>query len=206
MGLSSYTARWIERNIDLRGKHVITIGRQRMSNILFGSEWADGWLRGLGATVVHSIDLRSDEGATFIHDLTTPIPRTLENTYDFVFDGGTIEHMIDPLAGLCNYVRLLSHKCILVISTVANNYCGHGFYQFSPEFFRATLPGCVVELVEDGVKLPKLFGFHLPFPMEVRGREVFEPNFSRKPVAMLVSSPKTDVIISAVQKVYQPKQ
>jgi SAM-dependent methyltransferase len=59
----------------------------------------------------------------------------LNDSFDFIYDGGTLEHVynfpvaIESCMKLC---RVGGHVCLW---TPANNECGHGFYQFSPELF-----------------------------------------------------------------------
>lgn len=99
------------------------------------SKWADHLFQILGATSISSIDASSYEGATIIHDMNFPAPKNLESSFDFVFDGGTTEHIFDVaqvFRNVMNFVRVGGH----ILSCVpANNLMGHGFYQFSPELF-----------------------------------------------------------------------
>ena len=95
------------------------------------SKYAEDLLRCLGAQSVHS----AFEGAQVCHDLNEPIPDELKSKYDVVLDGGTLEHVFDVRQAYKNcmeMVRLGGHY--LAISP-SNNFMGHGFYQFSPEFF-----------------------------------------------------------------------
>jgi hypothetical protein len=43
--------------------------------------------------------------------------------------------VFDVRTALQNYMRMVRPGGRLVILTMANNHCGHGFYQFSPELF-----------------------------------------------------------------------
>ena len=102
----------------------------------FTSEtFAEAFLKASGFTDIRSLDASSYEGATLVHDLNTPIPDDLKNTTDFLYDGGTIEHVFDVATVLTNITRLLKPGGTALISTAANGQCGHGFYQFSPELF-----------------------------------------------------------------------
>src|SRR3989442_8736117 len=104
-----------------------------------GPPWLiEPYLRALGATDVRALDLSPVEGADIVHDLGRPVPGELEQRFDLVLDGGSLEHVFDVRQALANYMRMVRVGGRLVIQTVANNHCGHGFYQFSPElFFRA---------------------------------------------------------------------
>jgi SAM-dependent methyltransferase len=99
----------------------------------------DDFLRMLGATETVAIDHSAYEGAELIHDMNLPIPHEHCSRFDVVFDGGSLEHIFNFPAAIKNcmdMVRLAGH---LVLITPINNYCGHGFYQFSPELFFRTL-------------------------------------------------------------------
>jgi SAM-dependent methyltransferase len=104
-----------------------------------GPPWLiDPYLRALGARELHALDVSAYEGADILHDLDEPVPEELEGRFDLVFDGGSLEHVFDVRTALASYMRMVRVGGRLVIQTMANNHCGHGFYQFSPElFFRA---------------------------------------------------------------------
>jgi SAM-dependent methyltransferase len=104
-----------------------------------GPPWSiEPFLELLGAGDVKALDVSAYEGADILHDLNEPIPDELEQRFDLVFDGGSLEHVFDIRTALQNYMRMVGPGGRLVILTMANNHCGHGFYQFSPElFFRA---------------------------------------------------------------------
>jgi hypothetical protein len=92
-----------------------------------------GFLTALGASSVSEMDASDYEGAALVHDLNSPVPSQLHDTCDFIYDGGSLEHIFDVPEVFRNYGRLLRRGGVLAVSTSANNQCGHGFYQFSPE-------------------------------------------------------------------------
>ncbi len=96
---------------------------------------AEPFLTASGFTDIRSLDASGYEGAALIHDLNKPLPTELYGITDFVYDGGTIEHVFDVATALANTTRLLRVGGSLLISTAANGQCGHGFYQYSPELF-----------------------------------------------------------------------
>lgn len=96
---------------------------------------AEPLLQAAGFTSIRSLDASAYEGASLVHDLNQPLPADLEGITSFVYDGGTIEHVFDVATALANATRLLRVGGTLLVSTAANNQCGHGFYQFSPELF-----------------------------------------------------------------------
>ncbi|MCY2978240.1 MAG: hypothetical protein NTU79_06195 [Planctomycetota bacterium] len=70
-----------------------------------------------------------------VHDLNAPLHESMLGAYDLVYDGGTIEHCFDIRTIVSNYASIPAIGGSLIIQTMANNHFGHGFYQFSPEFF-----------------------------------------------------------------------
>jgi SAM-dependent methyltransferase len=104
-----------------------------------GPPWfAEPYLRLLGAREIRALDASGYEGADVVHDLNRPVPDDLEARFDLVLDGGSLEHVFDVPSALRNYMRMVRPGGRLVVATMANNHCGHGFYQLSPElFFRA---------------------------------------------------------------------
>jgi SAM-dependent methyltransferase len=96
--------------------------------------YADAFFReAVGVEQLCALDASDYEGATILHDLNSPLPAELEQRFDAVIDGGTLEHIFDVPAALRAYMGLLRVGGSLFLSTPANNLCGHGFYQLSPE-------------------------------------------------------------------------
>lgn len=105
----------------------------------------------LGASDVQSMDFSQYEGASIAHDLNRPIPLALEQRFDTVIDGGTLEHVFNFPVALANCMKLLRPGGRLFLFTPGNSQMGHGFYQFSPELlYRALAPaqGFQVEHME----------------------------------------------------------
>jgi hypothetical protein len=123
---------------------VITLGRQRLhldikvkkklgiqdfnyldqvSNLLFGTK------------VIDSMDYSDYQGANIIHDLNLPIGENLTEKYDTLIDLGTLEHVFNVVQALDNCDRLIKVGGKIIHVLPANNFNGHGFYQFSPELF-----------------------------------------------------------------------
>ena len=71
---------------------------------------------------------------TIIHDLNRPVPKDAKK-YDFIFDGGTTEHIYNTPQVCENIINSLEIGGIYCASVPNNNQSGHGIYQFSPEFF-----------------------------------------------------------------------
>lgn len=98
---------------------------------------------------MEALDFSAYEGATIVHDLNQPIPARWNQQFDVVFDGGTLEHVFDFSTAIKNCMQLLRLQGRFVSVTIPNNWCGHGFYQFSPElFFRVLSPANGFSVVE----------------------------------------------------------
>jgi len=107
-----------------------------VSGALDGDGFAERFLSDLlGARSVRSLDYSDYQQADIIHDLNQPLAPELHNSFDTLIDGGAIEHIFDIRQVLGNYMTLVKTGGSIFILTTANNMCGHGFYQFSPEFF-----------------------------------------------------------------------
>ncbi|MBK1670986.1 hypothetical protein CKO28_23545 [Rhodovibrio sodomensis] len=136
----------IQRHMPAHGR-ILTIGRQILHRrrSLHSKQaadhaevFADYIHRTHPSVAVEALDGSAYEGAEIVHDLNVPIEpdsALAANTYDMVLDGGTLEHVANPLAGLYNYLTLLKEGGVLYVQTPATNYFGHGFYQFSSDFF-----------------------------------------------------------------------
>ena len=111
--------------------------------------YADALLTALGASQVEALDASAYEGATRLHDLNEPVPAAWHEQFDLVFDGGTLEHVFNFTTALKNCMQMVKPHGRFVSVTLPNNWCGHGFYQFSPElFFRALSPENGFSVVE----------------------------------------------------------
>lgn len=100
--------------------------------------YAEPLLRRMGFQRVESLDATAYQGAGLVHDLNVPLPSELREQWDWVFDGGSLEHVFDFPAAIRNCSALLRPGGMFITMCPVNNWMGHGFYQFSPElFFRA---------------------------------------------------------------------
>jgi SAM-dependent methyltransferase len=101
----------------------------------FREVFADEFLRVLGAEEYVSVDRSDFEGANFLHDLNEPFPEKMRGQFDFILDGGTLEHIFNYPAALKHSMALLRPGGHFLTAAPANGHMGHGFYQFSPELF-----------------------------------------------------------------------
>jgi SAM-dependent methyltransferase len=140
----------VNRSILSLGRPELFVNARDLATLstAFRYDWTPSWLASIAAethaeefltaagfTDIRSLDASGYEGATIIHDLNLPLPASAVETVDFVYDGGTLEHVFDIATALRNVTQLLTVDGTLLISGAANNQCGHGFYQFSPELF-----------------------------------------------------------------------
>jgi SAM-dependent methyltransferase len=120
---------------------------------------ADAFLtRFLDMRELQSLDHSSYEGAALTHDLNQPLPSALNEQFDVVIDSGTLEHVFNVPAAIASCMRLVKRGGTLFLSSPANDMCGHGFYQFSPELFFRLFNGA------NGFSLTRLVLVTHPFP------------------------------------------
>jgi hypothetical protein len=91
----------------------------------------------LNCNCVDSIDNSNYEEASIIHNLN--LPYNSSKKYQYIYDGGTIEHIFNIPQVIENVINMLDIDGLFVSVTCNNNFSGHGMYQFSPEFFLSSL-------------------------------------------------------------------
>ena len=156
--------------------------RRNLLERLGQSEWhAEPLFHQLGATEVHSMDVSDYEGADILWDLNEPIPTELEARFTVLFDGGSLEHIFNAPVALTSYMRMVRPGGHLLLALPANNYCGHGMYQFSPEFFFSALSeqnGFTVERMimwEEDVTPTRILGREFTYVGKARHYDVADP-------------------------------
>ena len=87
-------------------------------------------LKNLGAEKIDILDICGER--TITQDLN--LPWKTNKYWDTIIDVGTIEHVANPYTCLVEYCRHLHLNGRLVISTVYNNFGGHGYWQLTPQF------------------------------------------------------------------------
>jgi len=147
----------------------------------------------LGVKTLTTIDASNFEGATHVHDMNRPIPVDWKEAYDVVCDVGTLEHVFNFPAAIRNCMEMVRRGGCFFTQTPANNYLGHGFYQFSPElFFRVLSPqnGFKVEVcvaVEQG---PRRRWFAVTDPEAARARVTL---INSAPVILFVWAKRVEI-------------
>ncbi len=115
--------------------------------------YAEPFLKLLGCIEASSFDASPYEQATYLHDFNLPVPTRFHNKFTAVIDGGTLEHVFNFPVAIKNCMEMLEVGGHFVGITPANNACGHGFYQFSPElYFR-------VFSAENGFRIHNVFAY-----------------------------------------------
>lgn len=90
----------------------------------------------MGFDKVKALDISDYEEAEIVFDLSNrEIPSDLQNTYDYIYDGGTLEHIFDFPTALINTSKILKKGGTIIHDVPANNWMNHGFYSFSPTVF-----------------------------------------------------------------------
>jgi hypothetical protein len=112
----------------------------------------------LKALSVESIDVSNYESATHVHDLNTPLPEKFHGQFDTLLEAGSLEHIFNLPIALKNLMQAVKVGGTIFIQTPANNYFGHGFYQFSPELFYRVFSD------ENGFQVKRMHLFEHFFP------------------------------------------
>lgn len=131
------TSSWLHRQLRRSG---FDVDRREAERLLSESDGFAEWLlRLLGARKVVSVDASDYEGATRKVDLNQPLPTDLEEAFTAVVDIGSLEHVFDFPAAVRSCMRMVAVDGHFLSVTPANNWAGHGFYQFNPELFYRVL-------------------------------------------------------------------
>ncbi len=135
----------------------LSLGRDAGEFLRESDGYAEKFFQILGTEHVASFDKSDYQIASSLHDMNTPIDGSLKGQFSAVLDAGTIEHIFNFPQAIRNCMEMVAVGGHFIQVTVANNFIGHGFYQFSPELiYRAFSPenGFVVE----GVVLHEMLG------------------------------------------------
>jgi hypothetical protein len=178
------------QNIQTFMKHFSNNGVS-LDEIKFPDEYAEPLLKILGANSIQSIDFSDYEKATIIHDMNSPIPGHLKNSFTAVIDTGTMEHVFNFPVAIKNCMEALTINGYYVAITPVNNQMGHGFYQFSPELFYRIFSK------ENGFEVVKMLITAHPDETNIyKWYEVADPKTMKKRV-MLVNNFPTSLMFIA---------
>jgi len=127
------------------GVQDVSANHNEIASIL--SEYGIGWakstednlnahlFKSLGCAEVESIDFYPDEQPTHTMDLNLPVDNKYKETFDLIYDGGTLEHCFDIAQVLRNTASMLKPGGRVIHHVPTNNWVDHGFYQASPTLF-----------------------------------------------------------------------
>jgi SAM-dependent methyltransferase len=115
--------------------------------------YAEPFFARLGAGTTDSFDYSDFEEATFVHDMNEPIPPDHRERYSLVLDSGSLEHIFNFPCAIRNCMEMVRPGGHFVSITPANNFFGHGFYQFSPELYFTVLSA------ENGFEMKTMMAF-----------------------------------------------
>jgi SAM-dependent methyltransferase len=90
-------------------------------------------LAGNGVTI-HYMDQSDYEGAEIIWDLGNPVPTHWDETYDFIYDGGSLDNMFNPAQAMMNFTRMLKPDGRMVCMAAASSF-PDPYLMFSPGWF-----------------------------------------------------------------------
>lgn len=169
---------------------------KQVQDIVFKDEYSESLFELLGSTQPESMDYSDYEKATHLHDLNQPIAEQFKNEYDVVLDSGTLEHVFNFPVAVKSCMEMLKPGGHFIGITPANNYFGHGFYQFSPELhyriFSAengfTVRGMLVGVCGEDGEVEKWY--EVKDPAEVRSRVML---VNSKPTYLFTVAQKTGV-------------
>ena len=152
-------------------------------------DYSDDFLREfLGVTSLSILDNSPYQGANLIHDLNEPVPEILRNRFDAVIEAGSLEHVFNFPVAISSLMHMVKVGGKAFVTTPANNLCGHGFYQFSPELMFRVFSERNGFRLERVVLLPARFPRVELAPMRV-GYAVTDPAIVRRRVEILSKNP-----------------
>ena len=167
--------------ISLRRTFEILGIKEDPDEFLRDNDYSEAFFNLLGAKEVSSIDYSAYERADIVHDMNSPIPEDLRQRFSHVHDGGSIEHVFNVPQAFKNCMEMVQVGGHFTQVNCANNFMGHGFWQFSVELlYRVFSP-------ENGYQVQALV-LHEVIP---RGRwfMVVDPAAVRRRVALCNSVP-----------------
>ena len=131
-----------------------SVSEEEIGKICRGSdEFSESLFRYLGAKDAHSFDYSAYQQATYIHDMNKPIADEFKERYTVVLDGGSLEHIFNFPVAIKNCMEMVKVGGHYLAITPANNFLGHGFYQFSPELYFSVFSE------DNGYKIEKMIAF-----------------------------------------------
>lgn len=95
--------------------------------------FSEPFFEALGFDRIDSIDNSTFENATIIADLGQSWGDDMSSRFDYIYDGGTLEHVFELPTALRNIDKALKPGGYFQAHHPTNNFANHGFFQISPE-------------------------------------------------------------------------
>ena len=180
---------------EFNGMSFLMLGKQ---DVNFNRGKLKSILDRIGFETVNALDISDYEGADIICDLAALVlSEKLVGKYDYIYDGGVLEHVFNFSQALINTSRMLKIGG-RIIHDLPCSWVDHGFYSFSPT--------CLIDyytannfFVEDIY----LMGYHYP---DYKMANVISPdcryNDSEQWVNMYAKECKILLICEAVKEKY----
>lgn len=109
-----------------------------IADLIMQSEHIDAFdfFKMFGFEKVSAVDYSEYEGADIVFDLNSDLPDELNESFDYIINGGTLEHVFDIKRAVTNMSKMLKYGGIIMHSSPAVGWVNHGFYSISPTFFQ----------------------------------------------------------------------
>lgn len=89
-----------------------------------------------GFREVYALDYSKYEGANIVYDLNTEkLPEELNEKFDFVINGGTLEHVFNQADALRNMSKMVKRGGYIYHLSPLTGWVNHGFFSMSPTLF-----------------------------------------------------------------------
>ena len=116
------------------------------------------FFKSLGFDNVVAADVSNYENAEYVFNLNNEVDNSLKEKFDFIYDGGTLEHVFNFPMALKNILKIVKKNGYIMHFSPANNLVDHGFYMFSPTAYHDFYSNNNFEIIKSCiVEVPKYF-------------------------------------------------
>ncbi len=153
--------------------------RLSMDELVQDDNYSETMFRKLGLGQPETMDYSDYEFSSdvdfvgHLQDLNEPVPEHFHGQFDFIFDGGTLEHVFNIPVALENVFHMLKPNGRFIGVNPFNGWPGHGIYQFNPELvysFWVRNAGCKVENCYAMHEKPNGYFKRMDDPADLSGR------------------------------------
>jgi|LauGreDrversion4_2_1035121.scaffolds.fasta_scaffold51703_2 hypothetical protein len=150
MGINKTMAKYLAKNkniLNFKGS-LLTLGRQDIgvsykelneigiTDVISDSYPTDqDFFKMLGFEKVDSLEHNLMDNATIAHDLNEPLPSELFSRFDWVLDGGTLEHCFNVKEFMFSMIKLLKPGGSILHINPSLGCSNHGLFNFQPTFY-----------------------------------------------------------------------